>query len=123
MSLHRQGQLSARHIPRFLTVEGKCFRFKIDQLSSGGSILITEKATNRFFHLSIDIHCVRWLTKELGFILTSKDQTYFKIYRGDAYQVWIEWINSRNGEYLRLSKCIHGVVKAVIFPSDRTFEG
>ena len=68
------GTVSVRHVPRFFNIEAKEFRIKVDDLSYGGSILITEKIRERMFHVSLDLRCVKWLVRELQVLLENKEQ-------------------------------------------------
>ncbi|BFG14753.1 hypothetical protein CerSpe_010270 [Prunus speciosa] len=118
-----EGKVSTRHVPRFFNIESKAFRIKVDDLSFGGSILITEKVRERLFHVSIELSCVEWLIKELQGLLVNKVQSFFRRYRGDSYQVWVEKLNNWKGYYLRLTKCVHGIVKSVVIPRGRHDSG
>ena len=70
--------MSNRHVPRFVSIESKEFRIKVDDLSYGGSILITEKVKEHFFHVSMELGCVEWLIKELQILLENKLQSVFR---------------------------------------------
>ncbi|KAI5341892.1 hypothetical protein L3X38_009767 [Prunus dulcis] len=99
--------------------EAKEFRIKVDDLSYGGSILITEKVRARLFHVSLELRCVNWLVKELQVLLENKEQRFFRQYKGDSYQVWVEKLNNGKGLHMQLTKCVHGVVKSVVVPQGR----
>lgn len=115
--------MSVRHVPRFFNIEAKKFRIKVDEWSYGGSLLITEMVRNRFFHISLQLRCVAWLIKEMQVLSFSKEQAVFRMYRGDSYQVWLERSYNSRGTHMRLTKCVHGVVKSVIVPQGPHNEG
>ena len=115
--------MSARHTTRIFRVESKKYRIKIDDLSYGGAILITEMTRNRFFHLSLDMECVGWLVKQMQDLLGKTEQTSFRRFRGDSYQVWMETFRNKNGCILSMTKNIHGATKTVLIPQGRDEEG
>lgn len=119
----REGEVSKRHVPRFVNIESKEFRIKVDDLSYGGSILITEKVNERLFHVSMELSYVEWLIKELQILLENKVHSFFRRYRGDSYQVWVEKGHNWKGYYLRLTKCVHGIVKSVVIPQGKNDNG
>lgn len=41
---------------------------------------------------------------------------FFRQFKGDFYQVWIEKFHNGKGTYVRLTKCVRGVIKAVVVP-------
>ncbi|ONI14438.1 hypothetical protein PRUPE_4G281000 [Prunus persica] len=120
---HNEGEVSKRLMPRFFNIEAKEFRIKVDDLSYGGSILISEKVKERLFHVSLELSCVEWLINELQLILENKVQSVFRSYRGDSYQVWVEKGHNWKGYYLRLTKCVHGFTKSVVIPQGKNDSG
>ncbi|CAL9004048.1 unnamed protein product [Prunus brigantina] len=119
----KEGEVSKRHVPRFVNIESKEFRIKVDDLSYGGSILITEKVNDRLFLVSMELSCVECLIKELQILLENKVQSFFRRYRGDSYQVWVEKGHNWKRYYLRLTKCIHGIVKSMVIPQGKNDSG
>ncbi|PQQ09007.1 hypothetical protein Pyn_14792 [Prunus yedoensis var. nudiflora] len=91
-------------------------RHRIDDLSFGGSILISERLKERVFHISVELGCARWILKQLQDVVGRGELRFFQKFRGDSYQLWMEKSSNKNGYFLRLSKCLHGVVSSVVIP-------
>lgn len=83
----RGGALRVKHLLKFSSIEAKEFRIKLDDLSSRGSILITERVNDRFFHVSLEPQRTWWLMCQLQALLANNSQRFFRKFRSGSYNV------------------------------------
>lgn len=104
--------------PCSLKIESKVFCIQLDDCFGARAILISEGCREKNYHISLDLGGFAWLRAQLRELLKLGlfKPSLFCSYHGKYYQFWIETQVNNSGCFLRLSKCVNGVVRSMVLP-------